>query len=123
MHISVMFQISRYAAIGAALFSCAALQGCGQAPAADLVMAAHNPAKRGVVVFSLDTPVETIAADRRGKAILQQDIPGLLSNPCYPVFDDMSLSQIALISSGKLSAIKLGQVQTDLRNEAFDAKP
>jgi hypothetical protein len=32
----------------------------------------------------------------------------------YPLFDDMSLSQIALMSGGRISKDKLSLVQTDL---------
>lgn len=64
--------------------------------------------------FTLDTPVEVIAADPRGKAILVQDLPGLMSNPHYLLFSDMSLSQIAPMSGGRLSKVRLAKVQVDL---------
>lgn len=66
------------------------------------------------VAFSLDTPVEVIAADPRGKAILDRDLPGLMSNPHYLLFSDMSLTQIAPMSGGRLTEVKLAKVQRDL---------
>jgi hypothetical protein len=64
--------------------------------------------------FSLNTPLETIAADRNGKAILNRDLPGLMASPSYQLVDDMSLSQIATVSGGQLDMTKLELVQADL---------
>ena len=64
--------------------------------------------------FSLDTPVETIAANQRGKAVLDRDVPGLMASQSYLLFEDMSLSQIATMSGGKLTETKLNRVQSDL---------
>ena len=64
--------------------------------------------------FSLNTPVERIAADRRGKAVLTKDVPGLLNNRSYLLFNDMSLLQIASLSCGRLTKTKLDQVEADL---------
>lgn len=64
--------------------------------------------------FTVNTPLDVIAADARGKAVLVQDVPGVMSNPKYPLFEDMSLAQIAIIASGKLPQSKLDQVQADL---------
>jgi hypothetical protein len=63
--------------------------------------------------FSLDTPVEAIAADRRGKAVLDRDVPGLTSDPHYVLIEGMSLRQIATISGGQLTSSMLDQVQAD----------
>jgi len=40
-------------------------------------------------IFSLDTPVKTIAANHDGKVVLDRDIPGLLASRSYFLFDDM----------------------------------
>jgi hypothetical protein len=64
--------------------------------------------------FSLDTPVEHIAADPRGKMILDRDLPGLLTDRSYVLFEDMSLSQIAAVSGGQLTKADLDLVQADL---------
>jgi hypothetical protein len=65
-------------------------------------------------VFSLDTPVDRIAADPRGKAVLQRDLPGLMSSRSYILFDDMSLTQIASVSGGRLTKARLDLVEADL---------
>jgi hypothetical protein len=97
-----MFPLYRYAAIACSL---ASLAGC----AAALAPAAPKPP-----VFSLDTPVDRIAADERGKAVLDRDLPGLMSSRSYALFDDMSLSQIATVSGGRLTQTKLDLVEADL---------
>lgn len=82
------------------------------AMAAPAPVPAPKPAKPHV--FTLNTPVERIAADPRGKAVLDRDVPGLMANKNYPMFDDMSLSEIALVSGGKLTRSKLELVKSDL---------
>jgi hypothetical protein len=57
--------------------------------------------------FSLNTPVEKTAANQRGTAILDRDVPGLMANRSYPLFDDTSLSQIATASGGQLTKTRL----------------
>lgn len=64
--------------------------------------------------FSLNTPIATIAANKSGRMILDRDIPGLMSDHRYCLFDDMSLLQVASVSGGKLTTGKLAQVQADL---------
>ena len=64
--------------------------------------------------FSLNTPLDHIAANQRGKAVLERDLPGLMASRSYPLFEDMSLSQIAMMSGGRLSQTKLNLVQADL---------
>jgi hypothetical protein len=64
--------------------------------------------------FTVDTPLDVIAADPGGNAVLIRDVPGVMSNPKYPLFDDMSLAQIAIIARGQLPRGKLDLVQKDL---------
>jgi len=73
---------------------------------------AASPA--GTVGYTLHTPIKVIAADPAGAAVLNKDIPGLLSNPNYDAFKGMSLSFIASFSDGRLNDQTLAQTQTDL---------
>jgi hypothetical protein len=78
---------------------------------------ALGPTKRGNaprLIFSLNTPVDTIAANQRGKAVLDRDVPGLMASRSYVLFDDMSLAQIATFSGGELTKTKLDLLQADL---------
>jgi hypothetical protein len=93
----------RYAAMALGL---ASLTGCAQA-------VAPAPAPKPPS-FTLNTPVDRIAADERGKAVLNRDLPGLMASRSYALFDDMSLSQIATLSGGKLTQAKLDRVEADL---------
>jgi hypothetical protein len=81
------------------------LLGC----AAKTTMAVPN--RPGLTV---DTPLNIVAADARGRAVLEHDVPGVLSNPKYPLFEDMSLAQVATISSGRITQEKLDMVEADL---------
>jgi hypothetical protein len=89
------------------------LLGLAWLPGCAAQHAAVSPAVAGKA-FSLDTPVERIAADPRGKALLKRDLPGLMSNRSYMLFEDMSLSQIAEVSGGQLTQSKLDVVEADL---------
>ncbi len=82
-------------------FSALMLPGCAAAP---------TPGAG----FTLDTPINVIAANAQGKAVLMHDLPGVMTNPKYPMFSDMSLSQLASLSSGRLTPAKLAVVQADL---------
>jgi hypothetical protein len=91
------------------------LSGCGAAPHTGQATALANPAPaKAAGCFTIDTPVDRIAANPSGKAVLDRDFPGLMASKEYPLFDDMSLSQIALMSGGRISKDKLSLVQTDL---------
>jgi len=95
-----------------------ALPGCATRPALQPAPAPIPPylatAQPHLQKFSLDTPVERIAADRRGKAILERDLPGLMTSHSYLLFDDMGLAEIASLSSGQLTQTKLDTVEADL---------
>jgi len=64
--------------------------------------------------FSLDTPIETIVADPKAKAILDADLPGVSTHPSYDMFKGMSLRAVQPMSNGKLTDDMLKKVETDL---------
>jgi hypothetical protein len=104
----------RYGTLGFVVLGLIALPGCAQRLAPAPAMPAAVAAKPRAPAFTLDTPVEHIAANRRGKAILERDLPGLMASRSYLLFDDMSLSEIASLSSGQLTQTKLDRVAADL---------
>lgn len=53
--------------------------------------------------FTVDTPLETIAADPAGKAALDATMPGITTHPMYEQFKSMSLKQLAPMSGGKIT--------------------
>jgi len=63
--------------------------------------------------LNLDTPIETIAADAKGKAVLEADLPGLTAHEHYDMFKAMSLKALAAYSA-KLTPELLAKVAADL---------
>jgi hypothetical protein len=69
----------------------------------------------GMPAYTLHTPVEIIAADPAAAAVLNRDLPGLLSDPSYPIFKTMSLKQMQDASGGDLSAVDVNKALADLQ--------
>lgn len=94
----------------------AALLVAGPALAADPVATPKPaaPAAAPVAAFSIDTPIETLMADPRAKAVLDADLPGMSSHPMYDSFKSMTLGQLAPMSQGKITDAVLAKVATDL---------
>ena len=89
----------------------ASLGACAAPSKAQIATRSLTPAPAS---FSVQTPIDKIAADERGKAVLDRDVPGVMSNPHYVMFSCMSLSQLASLSGGRLTKSKLSQVNSDL---------
>ena len=64
--------------------------------------------------FTLDTPIETVVADPKGKAVVDADLPGTTTHPMYDQFKAMSLNQVAPMASDKLTPAVLAKVAADL---------
>jgi hypothetical protein len=65
--------------------------------------------------YSRDTPVEKLAADPAAVAVLNKDLPGLLTAPEYSIFKSMSLKQLQQASGGDLSMVDLDKTEADLQ--------
>src|SRR5665213_3506793 len=76
---------------------------------------AQSPSGLAAIAYTLDTPVEIIAADPAGTAVLNKDIPGLLTDPSYGVIKSMTLKSIARLSGGDLTQQMLAQAEADLK--------
>jgi hypothetical protein len=111
--IDLMFERLRYSALVVETLSLVFLLGCSTQKSAAKV-APNGVEEAPAPTFSLNTPLDNIAADQRGKAVLDRDVPGLMASRSYILFDDMSLSQIATVSGGQLTKAKLALVQADL---------
>ncbi len=79
------------------------------ATATPMATAAASTAK-----FTLDTPIETIAADPKGKAVLDTDLKNITAHPMYDQFKQMSLAQVQPMSQGALTDAALAKVKADL---------
>jgi hypothetical protein len=64
--------------------------------------------------YTLDTPIEAIAADPKGKAVLDADFPGMTTHAMYDSFKSMSLNQVQPMSGGAISPEALTKAATDL---------
>ncbi len=107
----MVLKIFRHAPAAVASLGFACLASCHAAPqAANPTGTVVNPPAR----FTLDTPVDKIAADPAGHEVLHRDVPGLMSSSSYILIEDMSLSQIASISNGRLTQSRLNVLQADL---------
>lgn len=64
--------------------------------------------------FTLDTPIEQLAANGPATDVLRKDIPGLLEDKSYPMFKSMSLRTIGALSNGELTPQTLARTEADL---------
>jgi hypothetical protein len=101
----------------AALATATTLAGCASQtpPPAATAPPPAGPATASAKALSVNTPVSAIAANPAGKAVLEQDLPGLLERPEYSIFKNMTLKALAGMSNGKITPQKLDQVQHDLQ--------
>jgi hypothetical protein len=65
--------------------------------------------------YDADTPVEKIAADPDAAAVLNRDLPGLLTDSQYNLFKSMSLKQLQQASDGELSEADVDKAVADLQ--------
>ena len=105
----------KFVAFSVALLAMTAAPAFAQSTtAAAAPSAAPAPAAAVTVKFTLDTPIETIAADPAGKAVLDADFPGMLTHPAYDQFKGMSLAAVQPMSSGAITDEQLAKAKTDL---------
>lgn len=72
------------------------------------------PAPAAATKFSVDTPIETIAADPAAKAALDAAVPGLTSHAMYDQFKTMSLTQLQPMSGGQLTDEQIAKAKEGL---------
>jgi hypothetical protein len=98
--------------------------GCAPVQSTDIVPfpGSEPPIPKPSAGYTLETPIEVIVANPRGEAVINKDIPNLLSNPNYGTFKGMSLKTLATLSRGELTDEKLAVVQADLAALSPDGK-
>jgi hypothetical protein len=67
------------------------------------------------LVYDANTPVEKIAANPDAAAVLNKDLPGLLSDGQYNLFKSMSLKQLQQASDGELQEADVDKAVADLQ--------
>jgi hypothetical protein len=95
----------RWHRIAALLMFAAAPPVLAQAPVTTVVTQSR---------FTPDTPIETIAADPAGKAVLEAVFPDMLTHPEYPNFKGMSLSQVQPLAGGAITDDMIARAKTEL---------
>jgi len=86
----------------------------GTSCAAQPDQASSGPPAASGGTMTLETPVQTIAANPKGKMVLDRDLPGFTTDPNYPIVKVMSLNQLATMSDGKITEAQLAQLKADL---------
>lgn len=98
--------------------------GCAPAPSNDIVPfpGTELPVQDLSAGYTLETPIEVLAANPRAEAVINKYIPELLANPNYGLFKGMSLKTLAVLSRGQLTDEKLALVKADLGALSTDGK-
>ena len=65
-------------------------------------------------LFNLDTPIGTLIADERSRAVLDKDLPGLSTDENLAKFKTMSLREFQPYTGGQLTDEMLEKVGADL---------
>jgi hypothetical protein len=94
--------------LGVLLAGCAAHGGAW--PEDEGVAETHKATDR----LTIDSPIEEICDDPRGRAVLDRNLPNLRTNANYFLFKGLSLRDVAKMSGGKISRQTLKRVQLDL---------
>ncbi|MBA4761824.1 hypothetical protein [Sphingomonas sp.] len=79
-----------------------------------LVAAAPAAKAQGQASFSIDSPIETLMATPKARAVLDRELPGLDKHPMYDTFKSMSLVRLQPLSSGQISEEKLATIKAAL---------
>ena len=84
------------------------------APAAALAQDPATPAP--APAFSIDTPIETLMADERAKAVVIANLGGqdITQHPYYEQFKAMSLKELAPFSQGLITEEMLTKIAAEL---------
>jgi hypothetical protein len=80
-----------------------------------LAMPAWAQSQAPSPVYNEATPIEVLAADPAAAAVLNKDLPGLLTDAQYPLFKVMSLKAIREASNGDLSKSDVEKTVADLQ--------
>lgn len=78
---------------------------------------APAPAATTATAAKLDasSPIADIVASPQGKAVLEKELPALLSHPMFDSFKSMNLRELQSYSNGQLTDEKIAAVDTALK--------
>lgn len=84
------------------------------APAPAAAPEPATPAPASDAKYNLDTPLQDIVADEKGKAVIEKHYPGMIALPEYEMFKAISLTQLQPYSNGKITDEMLAATAKDL---------
>jgi hypothetical protein len=86
------------------------------APAAVLAQGETPEAPTPAARFTIDTPIETLMADERARAVVLKHFGGqdVSQHPMYEQFKAMSLKAVAPFTQGMISDAMLAAIEADL---------
>lgn len=64
--------------------------------------------------LTIDSSIESIAANPKGKAILDATFPGMLAHESYAMFKGMSLKQVQPYANGRITDEQVAKVAAEL---------
>lgn len=83
--------------------------------AAPLAAQAPAPAPAAApAMISIESPIEAIVADAKGKAIIEANFPGMTAHPAYDQFKGMTLKQLAPLSQGVITDEAIAKAEAAL---------
>jgi hypothetical protein len=71
-------------------------------------------APAGAQKYTVDTPIETLAADPAAKKVIEDAIPGITTHESYDMFKSMSLAQLQPMAGGRVTEDMMTKVKTGL---------
>jgi len=89
-------------------------QGTAAPAPAPAASAPASTAPASDAKFNLDTPLQDIVADEKGKAVIEKHFPGMIALPEYEMFKAISLTQLQPYSNGKITDEMLAATAKDL---------
>lgn len=64
--------------------------------------------------FTIDTPIDVIAADPKAKAALDAAFPGMTAHPMYDQFKSMSVKQLQPMASDQITDAGIARLTAEL---------
>ncbi len=64
--------------------------------------------------LSIDSPIETLAANAASKAVVDANFPGMTAHPAYEQFKGMTLKQLQPMSGGAISDAAIAKATAEL---------
>jgi hypothetical protein len=72
------------------------------------------PAAAAAAKFTVDTPIEAIAADPKAKAVLDAVFPGMTTHAMYEQFKGMTVKQLQPMASDQITDAGIAKLTAEL---------